>query len=767
MEAFIMKCIIHVTTVSNINNAIKALKTYQQYAPDHERKLIVIDQFEDDKAIDDIINDCEIKYAYEIFGTGFYKNAFTFTQEEFTDYIALLSVKYYFDQGYSSILLTNGTIEFTSDISQLEQYSESIHNSIWFLHESIDQKLLNPSQMINDFSKQPLLSESKKNTLISTLFFNQGNTVTNFINWCIRQYEFIYFRSCGHYLTTDNTRNDGKLLTMQSILLQNAMLLDIYHPIYEWKNVIHIKENRNESYRFDYFTDGTPINNLIRDIFSTTYIPLDRISSNPFINKKILVEDSIIYENDKNIPATSAMIRIYNRRIDLRNVFSSFPHDRRPFAKWFVENAKEEFDLDEAYIEPVRKALDEFTVETSSLTERIKNRLFNNSNIPDKYPFGVNLCGYIRGNFGLSEATRQLARNLQAANIPFTIISYTASAYHSKVDNHDWDTYISNEFKYNINIMLNGASNASFFSKVTASEAYRDRYNIGYWFWELPEFYEDWTSEFDYVDEVWAATKFNKDAYEARTNKPVKVMPLSMSVPVDESCTREYFGLPEDKFIFLVTYDVRSVSTRKNPQAAVKAFINEFKEDEKAMLVIKMSAPKDWNGEDDLINSVKDQSNVKIINQTFSKPVINALINCCDVYVSLHRSEGLGLGPAEAMYLGKPVIMTGWSGNMEYANNDNSCLVDYDIIELKENIPPYRKGSHWADANIEDASRYMRKLYEDKNYYDLISHNGYKTMHEDYDAITLGKKMKDRLEEVQKHITDTVYNNLLHVNNNH
>ena len=93
---------------------------------------------------------------------------------------------------------------------------------------------------------------------------------------------------------------------------------------------------------------------------------------------------------------------------------------------------------------------------------------------------------------------------------------------------------------------------------------------------------------------------------------------------------------------------------------------------------------------------------------------MNALFASIDSYVALHRSEGLGLGMAQAMYLGKPVIGTGYSGNLEFMNSENSLLVNYTMTELEEDSGPYERGTHWAAPDVEHAATLMRWVYENR-----------------------------------------------------
>jgi len=97
-----------------------------------------------------------------------------------------------------------------------------------------------------------------------------------------------------------------------------------------------------------------------------------------------------------------------------------------------------------------------------------------------------------------------------------------------------------------------------------------------------------------------------------------------------------------------------------------------------------------------------------------------------DMYVSLHRSEGFGLVMAESMYVGTPVIATDWSGNTEFMNSDTACMVGYDMIELDKDYEPFKKGNVWADAHVDEAADYMRRLYEDKDFYERIADSGQK-----------------------------------------
>jgi glycosyltransferase involved in cell wall biosynthesis len=71
---------------------------------------------------------------------------------------------------------------------------------------------------------------------------------------------------------------------------------------------------------------------------------------------------------------------------------------------------------------------------------------------------------------------------------------------------------------------------------------------------------------------------------------------------------------------------------------------------------------------------------------------------------------------AEAMSLGKPVIATGYSGNLEFMNGDNSLLVPYRLTSIGEGSFPYDPGSVWAEPDLEVAAEYMKKIFTDSDF---------------------------------------------------
>ena len=350
---------------------------------------------------------------------------------------------------------------------------------------------------------------------------------------------------------------------------------------------------------------------------------------------------------------------------------------------------------------------------------------------PGKYKQGVNVIGNIKGDNGLGQSARIMCRLLDENNEAHVIRDFFVPPGGSRT-NETYDDRLTTELPYDINVIHVNASEFMVAYLSLGKEVWDYRYNIGYWAWELETFPEEWLPAFKLVDEVWTPSDFVTNTLKKYTDKPVITVPHCIAPVTDEKYDRKHFNLPEDKFLFLVMFNSGSVMERKNPLAAIKAFKEGFCKDEKTKkkykdvgLVIKISEAELSTDDEKIINSVVDKDdNIYYMCGHLNKTEVNSLIADVDVYVSLHRSEGFGLVMAEAMYVGTPVIATNWSGNTEFMNSDTACMVGYDMKELDKDYEPFKKGNLWADAHVDEAAQFMKKLYEDKEFYNKIAVNG-------------------------------------------
>ncbi len=366
----------------------------------------------------------------------------------------------------------------------------------------------------------------------------------------------------------------------------------------------------------------------------------------------------------------------------------------------------------------------------------------------NNYPMGVNLIGSIRAEMGLGQSCRLAARQLQTSGLPLSVYNIDFGDKLRQED-HSWDASIRSELPYGINLFhVNLFELGNVFSSMP--ELWDGHYNIAFWLWELEDFPKEWVAYCSLFDEIWTPSAFTARGIQkaletsshsssaagcAANNRnaagsggaaqvPVRVMPYCPTAPCDESCGRASFGLPEDQFLCLIMYDVNSTTGRKNPQGAIEAYRMAFpKEDPDCGLVIKINNAKEADVRR-LRKELDGYRNVYFITDILKKEKVNSLIRSCDVYLSLHRSEGFGLVLAEAMLLGTPVVATNWSTNTEFMSEEAACMVDYRLIKNPKSDGPYPKGCIWADPDLGQAAEYIRRLKNDRQYHETKAANG-------------------------------------------
>lgn len=277
-------------------------------------------------------------------------------------------------------------------------------------------------------------------------------------------------------------------------------------------------------------------------------------------------------------------------------------------------------------------------------------------------------------------------------------------------------------------------------------------YRIGYWHWELPEFPRKYFAAFDFVDEVWVPSDHMLKALTKVSPVPVVKIPHSIRFSTGTNDARIRHSIPEKAFAFLCMYDLCSYQERKNPMGAVHAYIQAFPAAAKDhCLVIKVNN-RDFDEVSfkALLAEVKGREDIVIVSQNLGREKVFQLENSIDCFVSLHRAEGFGLCAAECMYLGKPVIATAWSGNMEFMTNDNSYPVNYSLKALTENVGPYEAGQVWAEPDIGHAAFLMKAVIEDSSTRKQKARQAMRTIQEKFSPEAIGKRYKERLDTISE-----------------
>ena len=217
------------------------------------------------------------------------------------------------------------------------------------------------------------------------------------------------------------------------------------------------------------------------------------------------------------------------------------------------------------------------------------------------------------------------------------------------------------------------------------------------------------------------------------------------------------YSFDADDCVFLFVFDLRSILERKNPMGLLEAFREAFSRSDKTILVLNYINAK-FNPEGvQQIRKMSEGMNVRIYDGHLGAEGYLALISASDCYVSLHRSEGLGIPMAEAMSFGKPVIGTGYSGNMEFMTDSNSLLVKYELKELERDYGPYEKGNTWAEPDIGNAAQLMRWVYENREEALDIGKNAQKEIMEILNPTFAAQEIRTRLEQIYAELNSSLH----------
>jgi glycosyltransferase involved in cell wall biosynthesis len=238
---------------------------------------------------------------------------------------------------------------------------------------------------------------------------------------------------------------------------------------------------------------------------------------------------------------------------------------------------------------------------------------------------------------------------------------------------------------------------------------------IGYWAWELPKPSPLWHRGAGFVHRAWTLSQFAADGL-APLGVPVRAVPLPLALapPRPSPRRRADFGLPGDAVVTLVSLNLASSHARKNPEAAIAAHREAFGDRPDRILLLKITNPDHFHRDMAALAAKADGPNIRIMTETLSAPDAHALTLACDIVMSLHRSEGFGLVPAEAMLLGRPVVATGWSGNLEFMDADSAALVGYKLVPAIDPRGVYEApGAVWAEADVAEAAQRLRRLADD------------------------------------------------------
>ena len=235
---------------------------------------------------------------------------------------------------------------------------------------------------------------------------------------------------------------------------------------------------------------------------------------------------------------------------------------------------------------------------------------------------------------------------------------------------------------------------------------------IAIWYWEMEDVPAEWVPKLSWADEVWAPTEYTANAFRKVVKAPVRVVRPGCELPEFIPLPRSHFGLEDGRFVVLFTFDMRSIMERKNPLGLIKAFRKAFAPSDPADLVIKVSNGTVNADNFAMLKEACEANGVKLMDAVLPRGELLALMAAADCYASLHTAEGLGLGLAESMLMGKPVVGSNYSGNTDFMTAANSYLVNVRRVKIEKDIPPFPAGLTWGEADLDHAAAQLRRVFD-------------------------------------------------------
>jgi glycosyltransferase involved in cell wall biosynthesis len=365
----------------------------------------------------------------------------------------------------------------------------------------------------------------------------------------------------------------------------------------------------------------------------------------------------------------------------------------------------------------------------------------------------INLFGPFEAFSGLGSSVRAYRTALLRAGFDVTSINmrFEAGRFETDPDVREGASASQEVKGKKLNIFHLNADMVQLFFQDGRRHLLDDSFNIGIWYWELAHFRSDWANVFGAFDEIWVASEFCRQAVASASPVPVVKMPLAIERPQEEQpLPRSHFGIHEEAFVFGCIFDVGSGIVRKNPQAAIEAFIKDFGNRSDVVLLLKHQSGGHAHGDlAALYDLVGDRKNIRFLGRDFSEQENLSFKRHLNCLVSPHRGEGFGLNLAEAMILGIPVIATGYSGNLDFMDETNSYLIDYRLVEVEEQFGPYLPGSLWAEPSVDDLARKMRAVFVDRAGAAERAAHARDRILKDYNLETFAGALKTRIEALE------------------
>jgi glycosyltransferase involved in cell wall biosynthesis len=360
---------------------------------------------------------------------------------------------------------------------------------------------------------------------------------------------------------------------------------------------------------------------------------------------------------------------------------------------------------------------------------------------------GFNLVGYLAGEFGMGVYGRLFHDLIARDGLPISSTTLPAENHSHRAQSRSFERGL----RYSANLLVMNADALGHFEHDPLWGEMKSRPTVGAWAWELPTMSQDLVKASRNLAEIWCGSTFiRKSLEDSGVTIPIHVHPLSYREPFRTHLTKVDFGLSPDSFTFGFVFDTSSVPKRKNPAGLLCSYLEAFDQGDGVELVIKTMRGRGNNIWNELHELSKGRTDVHLIDAVWTEAKIRGFYQVIDAYASLHRSEGIGLTLFNAMASGTPVIATGWSGNLDFMNTENSILISYVLQPVGLGAEPYPADAVWAEPDYQEAVKAMREFARNPQEACSLGERGQRALRERMETDWQPGWFYDRLVEVSK-----------------
>lgn len=343
---------------------------------------------------------------------------------------------------------------------------------------------------------------------------------------------------------------------------------------------------------------------------------------------------------------------------------------------------------------------------------------------------GINLHGFFLSETGLGESSRLMYRALSTQDAKIAACNRVLK---DRQNETSFRHLLCDNALYKVGIVIDGLTGF----KGLRHQICKRKYNVAFPFWELDSIPEKYLGYLEKYDSIWAPSTFILETLKRYGFTNVDLVKHPIDLPAEEP----QFCCPAETLKILFYFDFDSFPMRKNPEAAVFAFKQAFQNREDVTLTIKARGQRDVGRRNWLAQQAASDPRITVIDRLLDRNDVNELMAEHDVFLSLHRSEGLGLGCAEALAAGKAVVATDYGGSTDFITAQTGFPVEWTRIDVGSEDYVLAENATWAEPSIDHAAKLLRSIYDDPLLARERAKNGFRQLVEHHSFTAVGHNM--------------------------